>query len=182
MKPSWYPKFKPSFAGMAAGLAALVSSFLTGCKTPPSPPSPPAAEGAAAVGIGIDVANTAQNSAKLLPPSPSTASTPRAYRQDAAKHLYAHNADRISHGRLPPQLFAVGVLNTDIDRHGNVTGLHWLRAPRHAPKVMAEIERTVRAAAPYPTPRRMGKVTYTDTWLWDSSGRFQLDTLTEGQN
>jgi protein TonB len=24
-------------------------------------------------------------------------------------------------------------------------------------------------------------VTYTDTWLWHSSGRFQLDTLTEGQ-
>ena len=26
-----------------------------------------------------------------------------------------------------------------------------------------------------------GKVSYTDTWLWDKSGRFQLDTLTEGQ-
>jgi periplasmic protein TonB len=28
----------------------------------------------------------------------------------------------------------------------------------------------------------MGKVVYTDTWLWDKSGRFQLDTLTEGQD
>jgi len=27
----------------------------------------------------------------------------------------------------------------------------------------------------------MGKVTYTETWLWDKSGHFQLDTLTEGQ-
>jgi hypothetical protein len=59
--------------------------------------------------------------------------------------------------------------------------VHWLRAPRHAPEVVAEIERTVRAAAPYPLPARLGKVTYTDTWLWDKSGRFQLDTLTEGQ-
>jgi periplasmic protein TonB len=24
-------------------------------------------------------------------------------------------------------------------------------------------------------------VTYTDIWLWDKSGKFQLDTLTEGQ-
>jgi len=24
-------------------------------------------------------------------------------------------------------------------------------------------------------------VTYTETWLWDKSGRFQLDTLTQGQ-
>jgi hypothetical protein len=47
--------------------------------------------------------------------------------------------------------------------------------------VTAEIERTVRAAAPFPLPSRMGKVTYTDTWLWDKSGQFQLDTLTEGQ-
>jgi len=59
--------------------------------------------------------------------------------------------------------------------------LHWMRAPRHAPEVVAEIEHTVRAAAPFPVPARMGRVTYTDTWLWDKSGHFQLDTLTEGQ-
>jgi hypothetical protein len=28
----------------------------------------------------------------------------------------------------------------------------------------------------------MGGVVYTDTWLWHISGKFQLDTLTEGQN
>ena len=43
------------------------------------------------------------------------------------------------------------------------------------------IVRTVRAAAPYPVPARMGRVTYTDVWLWDKSGQFQLDTLTGGQ-
>jgi hypothetical protein len=47
--------------------------------------------------------------------------------------------------------------------------------------VVAEIERTVRQAAPFPQPAKLGRVTYTDTWLWDKSGRFQLDTLTEGQ-
>jgi len=46
---------------------------------------------------------------------------------------------------------------------------------------VAEIERIARAAAPYPAPQRMGRVTYTDVWLWDKSGHFQLDTLTEGQ-
>ena len=50
-----------------------------------------------------------------------------------------------------------------------------------APEVIAEIERTVRLAEPYPAPVRIGRVTYTDTWLWHSSGLFQLDTLTEGQ-
>jgi hypothetical protein len=46
---------------------------------------------------------------------------------------------------------------------------------------MHEIERMVRAAQPFPAPQRMGTVVYTDTWLWHKSGRFQLDTLTEGQ-
>jgi len=111
----------------------------------------------------------------------SNAVTPLAYRRDAASHLYAANADRIYKGMLQPQLYAIGVLDVDIDRSGQVTAVHWRRAPRHAPEVMAEIVRTVRAAAPYPAPARMGKVTYTDIWLWDKSGKFQLDTLTEGQ-
>jgi periplasmic protein TonB len=70
----------------------------------------------------------------------------------------------------------------EVDGRGNVREMHWMRAPKHAPEVVAEIERTVRAAAPFPAPARMGKVVYTDTWLWHKSGRFQLDTLTEGQD
>ncbi len=103
----------------------------------------------------------------------------REYRRVAASHLYQRNAERIYRGQLPPLLYAVGVLQLDLDRGGRITRLHWLRAPSHAPEVMAEIERIVRRAAPFPSPG--GAVTYTDTWLWDKSGRFQLDTLTEGQ-
>ncbi len=114
-------------------------------------------------------------------PRVSAAGTPRAYRQDAAKHLYAHNAERIFRGQLPPNLYAIGVLEVDIDRLGQVGRIRWMRAPHHAPEVIKEIERTVRAAAPFPVPQRMGRVTYTDTWLWHKSGQFQLDTLTEGQ-
>ena len=78
-------------------------------------------------------------------------------------------------------LYAIGVLDVELDRNGRVLALKWQRAPKHAPEVIAEIERTVRLAAPYPAPTRMGRVTYTDIWLWHESGRFQLDTLTEGQ-
>jgi hypothetical protein len=112
----------------------------------------------------------------------SQASTPRDYRQDAAHHLYKLNPQRIYQGRLPPLLYAIGVLDVELDRQGRVLGTTWKRAPTHAPEVMAEIERTVRAAAPYPVPSRLGKVIYTDVWLWHKSGRFQLDTLTEGQD
>jgi len=96
--------------------------------------------------------------------------------------LYSLHATRIYAGRMPPLLEAVGVLNIDIDQKGAVRSIDWMRAPKHVPQVMAEIERMVKAAAPYPVPRNMGRVTYTDTWLWHQSGKFQLDTLTEGQD
>ncbi|WP_323745985.1 hypothetical protein [Diaphorobacter caeni] len=122
-----------------------------------------------------------QAAPKPEPENASHAITPRAYRQDAARHLYARNAARIYKGKLQPLLYAVGVLQVHLDQNGKIKKLYWMRAPRHAPEVIREIERTVRAAAPYPAPVRMGGVVYTDTWLWDKSGRFQLDTLTEGQ-
>lgn len=112
---------------------------------------------------------------------PSTATTAREYRRDGAAHLYAKNTQRIFSGKMPPMLHAIGVLQVDINSKGAVTGMRWMRAPSHVPDVVAEIERTVRAAAPFPVPSKLGRVTYTDTWLWDKSGRFQLDTLTEGQ-
>ena len=116
-----------------------------------------------------------------FPARASHATSPRAYRADAASHLYGLNQDRIYKGRLPPLLYAIGVLQVEVDGRGHVRKLDWMRAPKHAPEVVAEIERTVRAAAPFPAPARMGKVVYTDTWLWHKSGRFQLDTLTEGR-
>jgi hypothetical protein len=95
--------------------------------------------------------------------------------------LYSKNTSRIYQGKMPPLLHAVGVLQVEVDGLGHVTSTSWMRAPNHVPEVMAEIERMVRQAEPYPAPVRMGRVTYTDTWLWHKSGRFQLDTLTEGQ-
>ena len=106
---------------------------------------------------------------------------PARIRADAARHLYSKNQNRIYRGKMPPLLYAIGVLQVEVDWYGRVTSTSWMRAPTHAPEVVAEIERTVYAAAPYPAPARMGRVTYTDTWLWHRSGTFQLDTLTEGQ-
>ena len=112
----------------------------------------------------------------------SLARTAKEYRKDAASHLYGINKERIFKGRMPPMLQAVGVLDVDIDRQGQVKALSWKRAPKHVPEVMAEIERMVKAAAPYPAHKNLSQVTYTDVWLWHKSGKFQLDTLTEGQD
>ena len=112
----------------------------------------------------------------------SQANTAKEYRADAARHLYNTYQRRIYKGKMPPMLKAVGVIEVSVNSQGQVDEIVWLRAPRHVPEVMREIERTVRAAAPFPAPARLGKVVYTDTWLWHASGKFQLDTLTEGQD
>lgn len=114
-------------------------------------------------------------------PTVSYATSELAYRRDGATHLYAHNPARIYKGVLKPHLYAIGVVDVFLDRQGRVTKIEWRRAPRHAPEVMAEIERTIREAAPYPIAVKLGRVVYSDIWLWDKSGKFQLDTLTEGQ-
>jgi hypothetical protein len=111
----------------------------------------------------------------------SLASNPKDYRQDAARHLYHHYSHRIYKGKLPPMLKSVGVVDVVVGHKGQVLNIIWLRAPRHA-DVTREIENLILSASPYPAPVKLRKVTYTETWLWHASGRFQLDTLTEGQN
>ena len=158
-------------------LCAAVSA----CSVAPPAPPQPAPVPVAALPPPLAPPPAQTHEAPAPPAKISSASSARAYRLDAAGHLYELNAPRIYRGKMPPLLYAVGVLQVDVDPLGRVTNLSWMRAPRHAPEVMAEIERTVRSAAPFPAPARIGRVTYTETWLWHKSGQFQLDTLTEGQ-
>lgn len=158
-----------------AGLCT--TAFLVACaSSKPPAPTPDSAPAAPATPSASAPAATAP-----APSLVSEAGSPKDYRRDGASHLYGLNKGRIFKGQLPPLMYAVGVLQLDIDRLGQISKLHWARSPNHAPEVIREIERTVYAAAPFPAPVRMGGVTYTDVWLWDKSGNFQLDTLTEGQ-
>ncbi len=165
MRP-FTPHLLPALGGV------LLLALLAGCASSPPPSASVPAPHAAAL-------------SSLPPQAPmgplSSANTAQDYRVDAAYHLYEKNSTRIYHGVMPHFLYAIGVLEIQVDQRGNLTGLNWMRAPEHAPEVMAEIERTVRKAAPFPAPVRMGSATYIETWLWDASGSFQLHTLSEGQ-
>ena len=172
---------KPRRFWLLSVFSAAVAAIVSACKSGPgaepeplpAPGKPPPADASGVIGPIAGNRGSARS---------SSAASPRAYREDGATHLYGLNVDRIYKGKMPPLLYAVGVLNVEIDRVGRVTRLDWMRAPRHAPEVVAEIERTIRQASPFPAPVRLGKVVYTDTWLWHKSGKFQLDTLTEGQD
>lgn len=170
-------KYRPTRPLLPALLGAL--AVLAGCQSTSLPPDP-ASRATAPEPQAAPEPQVAAVAPMVI--KSSSATNARAYRSDAAQHIYARNGERIWKGRLPPMLYAIGVLQVEVDSRGHVRHMNWMRAPKHAPEVIAEIEKTVRNAAPFPVPERMGKVVYTDTWLWHKSGQFQLDTLTEGQD
>lgn len=117
----------------------------------------------------------------LNTPAASEAATDADYRLDAARHLYASYPMRIYKGRMPPLLYGVAIIETDVDAQGNVVEVR-VRRPPAAPEVGPWIQQMVRKAAPFPAPARLGKATYVDIWLVHKGGNFQLDRLTEGQD
>jgi hypothetical protein len=169
---------------LSGSSAVLLAILLASCAAPPTKAPPPVPPAPAPTSTPVPAPPPPAPVPAPPPPLPgqiSQAATPKDYRRDAARTIYGKYASRIYPGKMPPMLYAVGVLQVDIDGRGAVTEVRWMRAPTQAPEVMREIENMVRQAAPYPVPVRLGHVTYTDTWLWHKSGRFQLDTLTEGQ-
>ena len=111
----------------------------------------------------------------------SVAETPLEYRSDGARHLYARYPSRIHKGKLPPLMYAIAIIDTEIGENGEVLSVHVVREPAAAKEVSPWIEQMIRAAGPFPPPRKMGHVRYTEIWLVNKNGNFQLDTLTEGQ-
>jgi hypothetical protein len=110
------------------------------------------------------------------------ATTEAAYRIDGARHLYLNHPERIHDGLLPPFLHAIAGVRTTIDAHGRVSRIEITREPAVAREVLPWIERLIRAAEPYPRPPAgLDTVRWDEIWLIDRSGRFQLHTLSEGQ-
>jgi TonB family protein len=112
---------------------------------------------------------------------PSQAEDDKAYRSDAAKHLYAAFPMRIYKGKMPPLLYGVAIVETEIDADGSILDVRVKRPPA-APEVGPWVVAMIRKAGPFPPPAKMGKAVYTEIWLVHKGGNFQLDTLTEGQN
>jgi periplasmic protein TonB len=116
------------------------------------------------------------------PPPPSQAVAERDYRADAARHLYAAYATRVMRGKMPPLMYSVMAVETEIDASGQVLNVSIVRKPA-ADEVAPWVVAMIRRAGPFPAPVKAGTSTvrYFDIWLVDKSGLFQLDTLTEGQ-
>ena len=116
------------------------------------------------------------------PPVASTAEIEKEFRVDAARHLYSAYPMRVFRGKLPPLLYSVMAVETEIDATGAVVNVSVVRKPA-ADEVAPWVVAMIRRAGPFPAPAKIGTSTvrYFDIWLVDKSGLFQIDTLTEGQ-
>ena len=171
-------------------LICLVPCLLLGACASRVPVAPVAAPAAPVVAMAAPVSAETPGPV-ALPVEPvaaaaaalevSHASDSKAYRVDGARHLYATYPDRIYKGKLPPLMHAVVITEVEVDATGNVRDIKMVRVPSHAPEVVVKVREMIRAASPLPAPQRMNGTRYTDIWLVDKSGRWQLDTLTEGQ-
>lgn len=166
------------FAGATALLALSVLLTLPGCA--PLPPTAPDATPDPASPPQTEAATPAHPVASVRLITAQTAAV-RSYRRPAAQWIYKKYPTRLYPGKIPPLVHAVVVVETDVDAQGKVVNVSFSRVPSHAPDVPPLIAEMIRKASPLPHPGKLGAHTYVDTWLWDKSGRFQLDTLTEGQ-
>jgi TonB family protein len=116
------------------------------------------------------------------PPRESANVVEQAFRLDAARHLYACYPMRVYRGRLPPLLYGIMMVETQLDAAGNVTEVSVVRKPA-ADEVGPWVIAMIRRASPYPAPKQMagGTVRFTETFFVDKSGQFQVFSLTEGQ-
>jgi len=118
----------------------------------------------------------------MAAPLATMATDAPAYRIDAARHIYLRHADLIHDGLLPPMLHAIAGVRTTIGAQGQVLRIEVTREPVVAREVLPWIEQMIRAAAPYPRPPAgLDEVVWNELWLIDRSSRFQLHTLSEGQ-
>ena len=111
----------------------------------------------------------------------SLASSAQSYRSDAARHVYKTYASQIYKGMLPPLVHAIVVIETEVDKSGNVRDVRVIRGPSHAPDVTKRVVAMVHKASPFPEPRKLGGTKFMETWMVDRGGQFQIHTLTEGQ-
>ena len=161
---------------------ALVS-LLSACGAPaPTPPATPpvvsspgtsatpttTAPAPAATGTGTAV--------RLAPRDPAL----EAWKRAAAMGIHQANQKQLFDGRPHHLLQAVIVVEATVDRSGNVVGSRVTRSPKIKSLDQMALA-SLKAASPLPAPPSTllvrGNLVFSETWLVQNDGRFQVRTL-----
>jgi protein TonB len=127
-----------------------------------------------------------EGAVKLIPPASPSLPSPAGlddYKTQVAQHVLQHNPDRSYNGKLPPMLPAIVVLEITVDRDGQLADVEVQRSrDEDASKIALD---SMRRSTPLPRPERLaspsGSLTFSETFLFADSGRYQLRSLAAPQ-
>jgi len=166
---------------LLTGLAGLAG--LAGC-SPPRPEAAPSASAPAAPApeAPATIVDTVPP-ADPIPEPPRPPANVDEYKTQVARHVAAHDPERVYAGTLPPLLPAIVVLKITVDRDGGLSQVAVQRSRN--PQASAIALDALRRSAPLPPPRYPGrghgKITFFETFLFADADRYQLRSLAEPQ-
>ncbi|HEU4622837.1 MAG TPA: hypothetical protein VFS42_11490 [Burkholderiaceae bacterium] len=160
----------------------LVALVMTGCAPTERPPvveAPSAAPPAQSADNATNKTASLRDEGKHV-----VARTPmEAYKRAAAEHILEANRERMMLAQPQALLRAVIVVKIKVQSGGQTTA-EILRAPDRT--LAAHAIETIKRASPLPAPPQsvaaeLARHGFTETWLYNSDGRFHLRTLAPPQ-
>jgi periplasmic protein TonB len=165
-------------------LAAAAAIVLAACGSPPAAPGgsisaparPTAATPAAEPVTAGATSSGAAASVRLAPKDPAM----EAWKRRAAERIHQANQKQLFEGRPHHLLQAVIVVEATVDKSGNVVASRVTRSPR-IKKLDDMALASLKAASPLPAPPASllarGNLVFSETWLVQNDGTFQVRTL-----
>lgn len=159
---------------------ALVG-LLSACGAPAPTPTPPAASSPSTSAAPTTTApapatSGAGSAVRLAPRDPAL----EAWKRAAALRIHQANQKQLFEGRPHHLLQAVIVVEATVDRTGNVVGSRVTRSPKIQSLDQMALA-SLKAASPLPAPPATllvrGNLVFSETWLVQNDGRFQVRTL-----
>lgn len=159
-----------------AAAAALLGSIAAACTTVQQPPAPQASVSPP----------SAPPRAAAVKPAPAPAPSYRSMQQYEfvlAKRIFDANRGHTIEGKLQPLLRAVVVLHFEVDAQGRVHDVRTWRTPEREADHLARASLVRAGSLPVPPAQwlRGGRMGITETWLFNSDGRFHLRALSPRQ-
>ncbi|QEI05296.1 hypothetical protein FXN63_05155 [Pigmentiphaga aceris] len=180
MIPVFFPLRQPSAVSSAwrTGACLAATLLVAGCSVLPGGGSGPSAAASSQI-AELGPIPTAPG----VPPPDTPA---EAWQMQFAQALHDHQASKVFEGIPQNPLYAIIVLEIELDAKGTLRNVRNMRSPPHGAKERDAAIASVRAGGPYPPPPRQllknGVAKFTETWLFNNDRRFRLRSLAAPQS
>ena len=168
-------QLRPFLIRSIALLSAAGASLLAACSSS-APPAASTQQGATPSASALARFERAETTSDAT----STARTVDAYKRDIALRISEVNSTKVFPGRPQALLRSIIVVKFSVDAGGKLLRSEIVRTNRDSATETTALS-TLRNTAPFPKPAanllRNGKLEISETWLFNSDGRFQVRSV-----